>query len=200
MRESPRSAERARPLRRPEDRIVTVPNVLTLLRFLAVPVVLLLLLAETDVTDLAAGVLFVLAALTDLLDGVIARRTIPTRLGALLDPVADRLMLSGVAVVLAVRGLLPVWAVAILAGRDVLALVGGLVFGGRIRVNPVGKAATAVLMAAVALVILGEGNLETTGGIMFYAGFVLSLAAALGYAIRVSRVFGDSGRGPGGAG
>jgi len=199
----PRNEERARRSRwsgRPEDRVLTIPNVLTLLRFLAVPVVLLLLLSETDVTDVAAGVLFVLAALTDLLDGVIARRTIPTRLGALLDPVADRLMLSGVAVVLAMRGLLPVWAVAILVGRDLLALVGGLAFGGRIRVNPVGKAATAVLMIAVALVILGRGNLETTGGIMFYAGFALSLAAALGYAVRVSRVFGNSDRGPGDAG
>jgi len=78
-------------------------------------------------------------------------------------------------------------------GRDLLALVGGLAFGGRIRVSPVGKAATAVLMAAVAFVILGEGNLEMTGGIMFYAGFALSLAAALGYAGKVWRASGHRG-------
>ncbi|MBA3426674.1 MAG: CDP-alcohol phosphatidyltransferase family protein [Rubrobacteraceae bacterium] len=192
----PRNEERssrARLSNRLEDRVLTVPNALTLLRLLAVPVVLALLLTRTDATDMAAGVLFVLAALTDLLDGVIARRTIPTRLGTLLDPVADRLMLSGVAIVLAVRGLLPVWTVAILVGRDLLALVGGLAFGGRIRVSPVGKAATAVLMAAVAFVILGEGNLEMTGGIMFYAGFALSLAAALGYAGKVWRASGHRG-------
>jgi len=183
------------PQPRLEDRVLTVPNVLTLLRLLAVPVVILFLLAETDFTDLAAGVLFVLAALTDLLDGVIARRTSPTRLGALFDPVADRLMLSGVAVVLAVRGLLPVWAVAILVARDLLALVGGLSFGGGIQVSLVGKAATAVLMASVAFVILRVGNLERTGGIMFYAGFALSLAAALGYAVKVSRAFRHGGRG-----
>ena len=192
----PRNEERssrARLSNRLEDRVLTVPNALTLLRLLAVPVVLALLLTRTDATDMAAGVLFVLAALTDLLDGVIARRTIPTRLGTLLDPVADRLMLSGVAIVLAVRGLLPVWTVAILVGRDLLALVGGLAFGGRIRVSPVGKVATAVLMAAVAFVILGEGNLEMTGGIMFYAGFALSLAAALGYAGKVWRASGHRG-------
>src|ERR687894_1490842 len=89
--------------RRPEDRIFTVPNGLTLLRLIAIPFVLLLLLAETEVTDVAAGVLFVLAALTDLLDGVIARRAVPTRLGTFFDPVADRLLLSGVAIVLAAR-------------------------------------------------------------------------------------------------
>ncbi len=137
----PRNEERssrARLSNRLEDRVLTVPNALTLLRLLAVPVVLALLLTRTDATDMAAGVLFVLAALTDLLDGVIARRTIPTRLGTLLDPVADRLMLSGVAIVLAVRGLLPVWTVAILVGRDLLALVGGIGFGGRLRVSAVG--------------------------------------------------------------
>lgn len=172
---------------RAEDRVLTVPNVLTLARLLAVPVVLSLLLAETDSADVVAGVLFVLAALTDLLDGVLARRAVPTRLGTLFDPVADRLMLSGVAIVLAVRGLLPAWVVAILVGRDLLALVGGLVFRGKIRVSRVGKAATAVLMTGVALVILGGGNLKTLGGIMFYAGFALSLAAAFLYARRVSQ-------------
>ncbi|MBA3389577.1 MAG: CDP-alcohol phosphatidyltransferase family protein [Actinomycetota bacterium] len=182
------------PQSRLEDRVLTVPNVLTLLRLLAVPVVILFLLAETDFTDLAAGVLFVLAALTDLLDGVIARRTTPTRLGALFDPVADRLMLSSVAIVLAARDLLPIWAVGILVGRDLLALIGGLVFGSSIRVSPLGKAATAVLMSAVAFVILGEGNLERTGEIMFYAGFALSLAAALGYADKVSRTLRHGGR------
>lgn len=180
----PRNDERQP--RRPEDRILTVPNGLTLLRLLAIPLVLLLLLAETEVTDVAAGTLFVLAALTDLLDGVIARRAVPTRLGTFLDPVADRLMLSGVAIVLAVRDLLPIWAVAILVGRDLLALVGGIVFGGRIKVSPLGKAATAVLMVGVALVILGGGILERTGGIMFYLGFTLSLAAAIGYAGKLS--------------
>ena len=183
----------ARPYRRPEDRILTVPNGLTLLRFLAIPFVLVLLLARTSATDVFAGVLFVLASLTDLLDGAIARRATPTRLGALLDPVADRLMLSGVAIVLAVRDLLPFWAVAILVGRDLLALVGGLVFGGRIKVSPLGKAATAVLMGGVALVILGGGILERTGGIMFYFGFVLSIAAAIGYAAKVRRTTGHNG-------
>ena len=157
------------------DRIFTVPNALSLLRLFMVPVVVALLLGGAD--GLAAA-LFVLAALTDFLDGRIARRAGPTRLGRILDPVADRLMLSSVAVVLAMRDLLPAWAVAILVGRDLLTLVGSLVVGSKIRVNRVGKAATAVLMVAVAFVVITPGKI---GEIMFYAGFVLSVAAGLLY-------------------
>ena len=157
------------------DRVFTVPNALSLLRLFMVPIVVVLLLGGADGP---AAALFVLAALTDFLDGRIARRAGPTRLGRILDPLADRLMLSSVAVVLALRGLLPVWAVAILVGRDLLALLGSLVFGGKIRVNRVGKAATAVLMVAVAFVVISPGKV---GEIMFYAGFVLSVVAGLLY-------------------
>lgn len=167
--------------------IFTIPNVLSLLRLAMVPVVVVLLLLEFDV---AAVVVFVLAAVTDFLDGQIARRTRPTRLGKILDPVADRVMLSSSAVVLAFRDLLPVWAVAILVGRDLLALAGGLVFGGRVSVNPVGKAATAVLMAAVALVIFSPG---AVGRGIFYVGFGLSLLAAVLYVINIFRISGRGG-------
>jgi cardiolipin synthase len=162
-----------------------VPNALSLLRLFMVPVVVALLLARAD--GLAAT-FFALAAATDFLDGRLARRAGPTRLGQILDPLADRLMLSSVAVVLAVRGLLPAWAVAILVGRDLLALVGSLVLGSKIRVNRVGKAATAVLMGAVALVVVVPG--AAVGEIMFYAGFGLSIAAGLMYVRSVRRILG----------
>ena len=171
--------------RRLEDRVFTLPNALSLLRLFMVPLVVALLLARSD--GLAAA-FFVLAAATDFLDGRIARRAGPTRLGRILDPVADRLMLSSVAVVLAVRGLLPAWAVAILVGRDLLALAGSLVVGSKIRVNRVGKAATAVLMGAVALVVIIPG--AVVGEIMFYAGFGLSIVAGLVYIRSVRRLFG----------
>ncbi len=177
------------PGRDPGGRILTVPNALTLLRLLAIPVVLALLLAEADV---AAVVLFALAAVTDFLDGRLARRrggVGTSYLGEILDPVADRLMLSGVAVVLAVRDLLPGVFVAVLVGRDVLALVGSLAFRGKIRVNKVGKAATAVLMAAVAVLMYWPGII---GEIMFYAGLGLSLVAGLLYVRSVRRLFGGA--------
>jgi len=173
-------------LRRLEDRIFTVPNALSLARLFMVPIVLALLLARTD--GLAAA-FFVLAAVTDFLDGRLARRVGPTRLGQILDPVADRLMLSSVAVVLALRGLLPAWAVAILVGRDLLALVGNVVVGGKIRVNRIGKAATAVLMGAIALVVLTPGTV--VGEITFYVGFALSIVAGLMYLRRIRRILSE---------
>src|SRR5918912_302247 len=163
-------------VRRLEDRIFTVPNALSLARLFMVPSVVALLLARADGW---AAALLVLAAVTDFLDGRLARRAGPTRLGQILDPVADRLMLSSVAVVLAIRGLLPVWAVAVLVGRDLLALLGSLVVGSKVRVNPVGKAATAVLMVSVALVVILPGAM--LGEIMFYAGFGVSTVAWLMY-------------------
>jgi cardiolipin synthase len=173
-------ADEARSL---EDRVFTVPNALSLLRLIMVPVVVALLLAGSE--GLAAA-FFVLAALTDFLDGKLARRAGPTRLGQILDPVADRLMLSSVAVVLAIRGLLPIWAVAILVGRDLLALLGSLVVGSKIRVNRVGKAATAVLMGAVALVVISPG---VVGETIFYAGFGLSIVAGLMYVWSLRRIY-----------
>lgn len=168
--------------KRPGDRVLTLPNALTLLRILAIPVVLFLLLEREDV---AAATVFVLAAVTDFLDGRLARRrggAATSYLGAILDPVADRLMLSSVAVVLAVRGLLPAPLVAVLVGRDVLALLGSLLFRGKIKVNRVGKAATAVLMASVALVIYRPGiSGEILGEVMFYTGLGLSLIAGVLY-------------------
>lgn len=168
-------------------RVLTVPNVLSLLRLGMVPVVVVLLLARAD---MAAAIVFVLAAITDFLDGAIARRTQPTFLGKILDPVADRLMLSSTAVVLVIRGMLPVWAVVILVGRDTIALVGGLVFGRKLSVNRVGKAATALLMVSIAMIILRPGIFAEA---VFYVGFVLSLVAALMYLVNISRISGGGG-------
>jgi cardiolipin synthase (CMP-forming) len=164
------------------DGVLTVPNTLTLLRILAIPVVLVLLLEGEDAV---AATVFVLAAVTDFLDGRLARRrggAGTSHLGTVLDPVADKLMLSSVAVVLAVRGLLPAPLVAILVGRDILTLLGSIVFRGKIRVNRVGKAATAVLMASVAVVMYRPGvSGEILGEVMFYTGLGLSLVAGVLY-------------------
>jgi cardiolipin synthase len=171
------------------ERVLTAANALTLARLLAIPVVITLLLAKKDVP---AAVVFVLAAATDFLDGRVARRrggSGQSPLGMILDPVTDRLLLSSVAAVLAIRGLLPGFVVAMLVGRDVLALLGSIAFGGKIKVNKVGKAATAVLMASVAVVMYRPG---ITGEIMFYCGFGLSIVAGVLYLGSIRRHFGGA--------
>ncbi len=167
--------------------ILTVPNALSLLRLLMVPVVVVLLLTANDTL---AVVVFVLAAVTDFVDGKLARRTRPTYVGTILDPLADRLMLSSAGVALAIRGFLPVWAVTLLVGRDLLAVFGSLKYRGKVQVNLVGKAATATLMIGVALVIFSPGVVGTT---IFYAGVGLSLVAGLLYLFSIARISGGGG-------
>ncbi len=169
------------------ERVLTAANALTLARLLAIPVVITLLIAKKDVP---AAVVFALAAATDFLDGRVARRrggSGQSPLGMIMDPVTDRMLLSSVAAVLAIRGLLPGFVVAMLVGRDILALLGSLAFGGKIKVNKVGKAATAVLMASIAVVMYRPG---ITGEIMFYCGFGLSLVAGVLYLGSIRRHFG----------
>ena len=183
------------------ERVLTAANALTCLRILAIPVVITLLLEGEDT---AAAAVFVVAAATDFLDGRLARRrggSGTSHLGTILDPVADRLMLSSVAIVLAVLGLLPALLVAILVGRDVLALLGSLVFQGKIKVNKVGKAATAVLMASVAVVMYRPGiSIKIVGEIMFYSVLGLSLAAGVLYVGTIKRRIRDESPGAPGAG
>src|SRR6185312_8303611 len=107
------------------SRILTIPNILSLIRLALVPVFLVLVIAGHD--RLALLTLIVCSA-TDYLDGVLARRLNQvTRLGQLLDPAADRLFIFATVVGLAVRGIVPWWFVALVVGRDVMLLALGIV-------------------------------------------------------------------------
>ncbi len=174
---------------RVDERVLTVPNALTLFRLLSVPVIVALLLGGWDI---AGSALLALAAATDFLDGFLARRIGPNRVGRVLDPAADRLLVSSVCAALAIRGLLPVWAVVVLIGRDVLALLGSALLGDKMRVIGIGKVATATLMVAVVVVALKGG---VVGEIVFYAGFVLSVAAVFVYGWSAWRAYRRGGIG-----
>lgn len=143
------------------SRIWTVPNVLSFLRLLLLPIFLWLLLGPEE-EELAVGVL-VLIGLSDYLDGYLARRLNQmSRLGALLDPVADRLYILTAVVGLGVRGILPLWLVLLLPARDLFLwfLVPLLRTRGysALPVHFLGKAATAALIYAFPLLLLGEGE------------------------------------------
>lgn len=102
----------------------SIPNLLTLLRLLLAPAVVQAILAGRHTLALAC---FALAAGTDGVDGFLARRFgWTTTVGAYLDPVADKALLSGVYLALGVSGILPLWFVALVFGRDVLILAAAL--------------------------------------------------------------------------
>lgn len=141
------------------DRIVTVPNALSLLRLLGVPLFLWLVLGPH--ADGWAVLLLIVSGATDWLDGYLARRTGQiTRLGQLLDPIADRLYIAATLLGLWLRGIVPGWLVLVLLGRD-LVLAVYLAFLKRrgvtgLPVHFLGKAATFNLLIAFPLLLLAS--------------------------------------------
>ncbi len=159
------------------DRVWTLPNALSFLRLLGVPLMLWLILGPH--ADVIAVVVLAVAGFTDWLDGHLARRWHQTsRLGQMLDPVADRLYILAVLLGLAVREIIPWWLVIVLVARDVVisALVPVLRTRGfsSLPVHFLGKAATFNLLYAFPLVLLGEG-----GGTLTLAAKVLGWAFVL---------------------
>lgn len=140
------------------NRVWTAPNLLSMLRLVGVPCFVWLILDHHD--GLALVVLMV-AGFTDYADGKIARTFhLESRLGALLDPAADRLYIVATIVCLAVRGILPIWVVVALVARELLIVsLAPLIRRHHLPLPPVhfiGKAATFNLLYAFPLLLLGN--------------------------------------------
>jgi cardiolipin synthase (CMP-forming) len=143
------------------DRVWTLPNVLSFLRLAGAPLVLWLILGPQ--ADGLAVLVLALGGITDWLDGYLARAWHQTsRLGQMLDPIADRLYILAVLIGLALREIVPWWLVVIVMGRDVLIALLIPVLKTRgyssLPVHFLGKAATFSLLYAFPLVLLGSGQ------------------------------------------
>ena len=144
------------------DRIVTWPNALSAARLAGVPVFLwLVIVPQTAEADLIAAGILGLAGISDWLDGKLARMlNQQSRLGQILDPAADRLYIAATVIALAVRGIIPWWLFAAIAGRELCVGMALLVLKSRtpysaLQVSFVGKTATLCLMYAFPLLFLG---------------------------------------------
>ncbi len=160
-----------------EDRLVTIPNLLSVVRIVLLPVFLWLVLGPEE--DVLALLVLVVSGVTDYLDGKRARRLNQTsKIGAILDPVADRLYILAVVVGLALRDIIPWWLAVLLPLRDVFlfSLVPFLRTRGysSLPVHFLGKAATAGLLYAFPLLLLGDGS-----------GTVADLAEVFGWAFAI---------------
>jgi len=143
------------------ERIWTLPNVLSMLRLAGVPLFLWLVLGPE--ADGLAVLVLVVAGFTDWLDGTLARAWHQrSRLGQMLDPVADRFYILATLVGLAIRGIIPWWLVVILVARDVVIALLVPILKTRgyssLPVHFLGKAATFSLLYAFPLVLLGAGE------------------------------------------
>jgi cardiolipin synthase len=142
-------------------RVLTIPNALSFARIALIPLLVWLIVNEG--TEGAGLLLLTVVVSTDWVDGTIARRTGQvTELGKLLDPIADRMVITAALIALLVRGAFPLWAALVIIVRDLLILVAGLILlakGRRIEVRFIGKVATFALMMAVPLVAWGHFDL-----------------------------------------
>jgi len=175
------------------DRIATVPNLLSSIRILLIPVFVLLLLNHRRAYEEAGLLLLGAVVATDWIDGYIARHTGQvSNLGKLLDPVADRLAIAAALVTLVVRDAFPLWAALLVLVRDGLLLVAGAIVllrrGVRIDVRWIGKAATFDLMWGFPLIAWGNFGLylhvaaQVVGWFLFAVGIALYYVAAVIYA------------------
>jgi cardiolipin synthase (CMP-forming) len=184
-------------------RVLTIPNVISIIRLAGVPLFLwLVLVPEAD--GWALAVLFV-SGLSDYADGYLARKLDQTsKLGEILDPVADRLYILSTVIGLAARDIIPWWVAIILPARDAFlwCLVPFLRTRGysSLPVHFLGKAATANLLYAFPLLLLGDGTgvLPTLAKIFGWAfavwGMGLYWWAGLLYAWQVRTLMADSSR------
>jgi len=164
---------------------VNLPNLLTLSRILLIPVFVLLFWTPTPGPSLPAAGVFVIAAVTDLLDGYLARRRSQvTKLGRLLDPIADKLLvLSGLILLVQLQRVAAVVAILIIArevavtGVRAIAASQGIVLSA----ETIGKYKMVAQVVAIVLLILEDGivpaawNLHLVGTVVLYAALALAL-------------------------
>jgi len=193
----------------PVERFWNGPNTVTMLRIGVVPVLLFLPMAESEKASTFMAWAFIVAAATDWLDGYLARRNngkYVTRIGKLLDPLADKMIVSTALIMLLAVGRIPIWAagmVVVIVGRE-LAVTGlrGIASsqGQTMGAQSAGKLKTVVQSSAIGALLF---HYETIGLPAHEVGMtLLALATALtlwsGY-LYFAEYFGWQGRGPNGA-
>ena len=135
-----------------------------------------------------ATIIFLLAAITDFFDGLLARRMDKvTKIGKKADPLADRLLISGTIIALAIQGSLPVVGVILVAARDLFIIVGYKLLeerGVELGVSAAGKTYTALIMVAILLSMTGvEINGVRPGWWLFWAGVAGSIVSGAIYVV-----------------
>jgi CDP-diacylglycerol--glycerol-3-phosphate 3-phosphatidyltransferase len=173
------------------NEIWNLPNSLTLFRIFLVPFLVVVLL--TKWSDWIGLAIFLLAALTDFFDGYLARRlNKTTRLGALLDPIADKLLMSAAFISLVELGLARAWMVVIIIGREFA--VSGLrsiaaQHGVTIAASPLGKTKMVTQVIAISLLIVAYelGEFRFTSELALWLVMLFALVSGVDYFVKFTR-------------
>jgi CDP-diacylglycerol--glycerol-3-phosphate 3-phosphatidyltransferase len=170
--------------------LAQLPNALTILRLALIPVFVVLMLGSDDGYSWPAAIVFAVAGATDQIDGFLARRWhVESQFGKIADPLADRLMIDAAVILLWLEGRLPLLGLLVVLGRDLL-LMGGYKLvvprGYDFEVNFLGKAATWVLYAALALTMVTHDGTDWPLW-LFWIGLGMALVAAAQYLLKARR-------------
>ncbi len=168
-------------------RNLNIPTYLTLFRIFLVPILVVVLLTRIEGKAYIGVVIFWIASITDFLDGYLARkRNQVTSLGKLLDPIADKLLVSGAFISLVEMGLVPAWMVVIIIGRE-FAVSGlrqiALTYNIVIPASYLGKFKMVFQVIAISLLILGEGLtiLRAPGIVFLWIVLILAIGSSVDY-------------------
>lgn len=139
---------------------MNIPNIITMFRIFLVPIFLMVFHSNMENRILLSGLIFLLAGISDILDGYIARRfNMGSKLGAALDPFADKLMSFAVLISFAIAELIPMWVIVLILLKEAIMILGGVFLYFReenivIPSNLSGKAATVALYASILSIAL----------------------------------------------
>ena len=179
-----------------EKKILIHPNTLTLFRIAAVPLIVVLLLYPNRACSFVAAVIFSVAAITDFFDGFFAReKGLVSTLGKVMDPVADKLLVSTAFIMLASLGRAPAWIVCIIIGRE-LAVTGlrNIIAGEGedVSASTLGKYKTGFQIAAVIPLMIHypffQIDVQTMGALFLWVALILTVWSGADYFIRFRRL------------
>lgn len=181
---------------------MNLPNKITMVRFIAAMVFLLVVsLGRGWVADLLAGLIFIVAACTDFIDGYIARsRNLVTTFGKFMDPLVDKVLVTAALIALVDMGRVPAWVVILILIRE-LAITGlrtiAVSEGVVIAAAPMGKLKTTCQMVAIAFLLLytvpffPQGLLWYGGQVLMYAALALTLISGWDYLVKCRDLLSD---------
>ena len=167
---------------------MNIPNQLTTLRVILIPVFMFFFTSDITANNIIAAIVFIVASLTDFLDGHLARKwNLVTNFGKIMDPFADKLLVLTAFIYLAISGTIPGWPVIIIIGRELLvtslralAADNGIILAAR----NLGKFKTVSQMFAIIFLILGW---QIIGLILLYIAVALTIISLIDYLIQLSK-------------
>jgi CDP-diacylglycerol--glycerol-3-phosphate 3-phosphatidyltransferase len=179
---------------------VNLPNAITLGRIFLVPLLVVVLMTNPKdlplfgvSKEILGALIFAVASLTDWLDGYLARRRKQvTGLGQWMDPLADKLLVTAAFVSLVYLGLAPAWMVVVILGREFFVTVLRSIAharGDALPASPLGKVKMVAQVAAILILILGQGHLRgltVLGQVALWIATVAAIVSAVGYARKIN--------------